>query len=172
MVRCRRGSSRLLILLRQAAPRSGAAAQSRTDSRFVVTLESQRRTGFRTRLAFSSRTTRRLPRRADAAAKPRRCPCTERPARTSWSPRIAREGFLIAIEGLSSRFALDWVVARMNNARSREAQVMERSTTVVVVGAGLFWPVCRRVLRAQGVDVVVLEARDRVGGRTLEPSHW
>jgi len=29
-----------------------------------------------------------------------------------------------------------------------------------------FWPVCRRVLRAQEVDVVVLEARDRVGGRT------
>ena len=44
---------------------------------------------------------------------------------------------------------------------------MDRSTTVVVIGAGLAGLSAARALRAQGVDVVVVEARDRVGGRTL-----
>jgi monoamine oxidase len=45
-----------------------------------------------------------------------------------------------------------------------------RETDVVVVGAGLAGLAAARKLAAEGIDCVVLEARDRVGGRTLNHS--
>ncbi len=42
-----------------------------------------------------------------------------------------------------------------------------RQTDVVIVGAGLAGLAAARRLTAEGIDCVVLEARDRVGGRTL-----
>jgi monoamine oxidase len=46
------------------------------------------------------------------------------------------------------------------------AQAMERRAEVVVVGAGLAGLMAARHLRAYAVDVLVVEARHRVGGRT------
>jgi monoamine oxidase len=46
----------------------------------------------------------------------------------------------------------------------------EHSTSVVVIGAGLAGLSAARALRARGVDVLVVESRDRVGGRTLNHS--
>src|SRR5205085_9797652 len=43
---------------------------------------------------------------------------------------------------------------------------LTRQADVVIVGAGLAGLAAARTLAAAGVDVVVLEARDRVGGRT------
>lgn len=67
---------------------------------------------------------------------------------------------------------VDTLVVRSFDATARaremnEVIVNERSTTVVVVGAGLAGLSAARALRAKGVDVLVVEARDRVGGRTL-----
>ena len=45
-----------------------------------------------------------------------------------------------------------------------------RETDVVVIGAGLAGLAAARRLVASGIDCVVLEARDRVGGRTLNHS--
>ena len=45
-----------------------------------------------------------------------------------------------------------------------------RQTDVVIVGAGLAGLAAARRLTAEGIDCVVLEARDRVGGRTLNHS--
>ena len=46
-------------------------------------------------------------------------------------------------------------------------EAKELSTTVVVIGAGLAGLSAARALRAKGVAAVIVEARDRVGGRTL-----
>lgn len=47
---------------------------------------------------------------------------------------------------------------------------MARQTDVVVVGAGLAGLAAARKLTTDGIDCVVVEARDRVGGRTLNHS--
>src|SRR5215468_1424875 len=54
----------------------------------------------------------------------------------------------------------------MQGRAAMMASTQERLADVVVVGAGLAGLMAARTLRAYGVDVLVVEARDRVGGRT------
>src|SRR3954462_15286627 len=55
----------------------------------------------------------------------------------------------------------------MARRRSADRPSADREADVVVVGAGLAGLVAARDVRAAGASAVVLEARDRVGGRTL-----
>jgi len=56
------------------------------------------------------------------------------------------------------------------STRSRSARAASPAADVVVVGAGLAGLTAARMIQAAGKRVVVLEARDRVGGRTLNHS--
>ena len=79
------------------------------------------------------------------------------------------QGRRITRRGLIGGAAAGTAVAAMPAAaRAAAKQPSARSADVVVVGAGLAGLTAARQVAAQGRSVLVLEARDRVGGRVLK----
>ena len=59
------------------------------------------------------------------------------------------------------------------SAMAQEANLMQtRKKRIIVIGAGLAGLAAAKALQAQGHEVVVLEARDRIGGRIWTSSKW
>src|SRR5262249_249856 len=102
------------------------------------------RTGGRETSYASGRSTARTTRRSTSAAPTSGWPATWRAPGGRAGPRPVRR-------------------CESSERRAVSAQVVE--TDVVVVGAGVAGLSAARKLVAEGRDVVVLEARDRVGGR-------
>lgn len=94
--------------------------------------------------------------------------------------RAGREGEGVSYRcgdcGLTRREIMQWSVAGAGLlalggvSAARAASRRVRSVDVVVVGAGISGLAAARMLAAAGRQVLVLEARDRVGGRTLNHS--
>ncbi|MGH7896193.1 MAG: flavin monoamine oxidase family protein [Candidatus Binatia bacterium] len=74
------------------------------------------------------------------------------------SPRLSRRTFLKGAAAAAAAPAL---------VRDADARRMSRHVDVIVVGAGFAGLTAARALVAGGASVVILEANDRVGGRTL-----
>jgi monoamine oxidase len=87
--------------------------------------------------------------------------------RTGLSRRALLGGMAAAGAGLALRPAPALANGSPAGVQSTEAPSGSRRADVVVIGAGIAGLVAARTLRSKGLSVVVLEARDRVGGRTL-----
>jgi monoamine oxidase len=82
--------------------------------------------------------------------------------------RLSRRELLTGVAGIGAGAALAACgESPLGMATAAGGNVVQETTDVVVIGAGLAGLMAARQLSAAGKRVLVLEARDRVGGRTL-----
>lgn len=67
-----------------------------------------------------------------------------------------------------------WVSALLSTScRVQEVQnSAKKSQSILIIGAGLAGLVAAKALKKQGYEVRVIEARDRLGGRTWTSNYW
>ena len=82
---------------------------------------------------------------------------------TTWDDgRLTRRTLIGAGAGAAAAGTL----GRVETADARTRRRPRRSADVIVIGAGVSGLMAARYVATQGKSVIVLEARDRVGGRT------
>jgi monoamine oxidase len=86
------------------------------------------------------------------------------------APRVTRRAVLGGALAAGAGLAMPNVVRAAGLSQAVSAPQGSRSCDVVIVGAGLAGLSTARLLTAAGASVIVAEARDRVGGRTLNHS--
>jgi len=91
--------------------------------------------------------------------------------RFSWEARVGRRGFIEGIgAGVVAAASAGWLPACDSSSGSGSSPNGDpRPDRVVVVGAGLAGLTIGNALTTAGVETVVLEARNRVGGRVYAP---
>jgi len=67
------------------------------------------------------------------------------------------------------------VAARESNAKPKnktQSMTSAKNRTAIVIGAGISGLAAAQALQAKGLEVTVLEARDRIGGRVWTSTKW
>ena len=64
------------------------------------------------------------------------------------------------------------LLSSLPSVEAKDNAAMSSKKRIIVIGAGLAGLAAAKTLQAQGHEVLVLEARDRIGGRIWTSTKW